>query len=323
MDFLEWAAERVLPKALQSRSGWTQLFEHYRSESPHIHQIEPTNLCNYNCMMCPRGESMTRKIGYMDMHLYKEAINEISTFPDGIKKKGIELFHFGESLFHPDIIEMIEYASQSGLNPILSINPALLTEQQINLILDSQPASLIISLDSLNEKNFKAIRGPKADLNRAIQNTELLLKRNRNIGIKITIRMIVMDINYHETEQFRQFWHERGGHVDLRDFFPWNSSSLAELGEFKKYPPFMPCPFPWQYMVVQWNGDVVPCCRDYNAEIVLGNIGKSSLKEIWSSPQYESFREKMSSGKNLPQCCTECLSLYYTESPPLNNGDRI
>ena len=61
MDFLKWAKSRTLPKALQTRAGWAQLFEHSRTEEPHIHQIEPTNVCPYTCIMCPRHNNMTRE----------------------------------------------------------------------------------------------------------------------------------------------------------------------------------------------------------------------------------------------------------------------
>ncbi|MBL7961385.1 SPASM domain-containing protein, partial [bacterium] len=110
-------------------------------------------------------------------------------------------------------------------------------------------------------------------------------------------------------------WQDKNIEVEVRQFFPWGEKEMAQLGNFEKYPPFMPCPYPWQYLVVQWNGDVVPCCRDYNAVITLGNVKKSSLKEIWNSSRYEEFRRQMAIGKfhNNP-ICSPCLDLYYTEN---------
>lgn len=315
MDFLEWAKNRVLPKALQSRSGWVQLFEHYRSTEPHLHQIEPTNACNYSCMMCPRDKEMTRTIGCMDVAVFTSIIDEVATYSAETKEKEIELFHFGESLFHPHLLEMIRYTSSAGLRPTLSINPANLTDEQLAQLLECVPYKVIISLDSLDGQRYRAIRGPRADIDRAVHNTELLLAQHRRMrsATEIVIRMIVMHSNRQEVEYFRDFWRYRGGKTEFREFFPWNKKELSALGHVRKYPPSMPCPFPWQYMVVQWNGDVVPCCRDYNGILKLGNVADASLKEIWNGEKYQEFRQKIATGRGISSLCQECLSLYGTE----------
>ena len=153
-------------------------------------------------------------------------------------------------------------------------------------------------------------------MNKAVNNCESLLKIHKEIqsDTKIVLRMIVMDVNREEAEQFKDFWEIKGASVELRQFFPWNKSDMRTLGSIQNYPPFMPCPFSWQYVVVQWNGDVVPCCRDYNGELKLGNVKDASLKEIWNGPAYAEFRRKMTTGEGLSELCLECLKIYYSIS---------
>ena len=315
MDFIKWAKGRALPKSLQSRDGWAKLFEHHRSEEPHVHQIEPTSRCPYTCIMCPRSENMTRKQGSMEMGVFKKIIDEVSTYSQKVRDKEIELFHFGESLFHPQLSEMVGYTSSAGLRPTLSINPADLNASMINRLLGNNPYKIIVSLDSMDGEKYKAIRGEYAEIDAAIRNTQLLLERHRKIGgdTIITIRMIVMHANKDETDDFRNFWEGRGGVVELRKFFPWSKQELKELGVVEGYPDYMPCPFPWQYVVVQWNGDVVACCRDYNGVLKLGNVTESTLKDIWNAPAHEKFRQEMGTGCGLNGFCEECLSMYYSE----------
>lgn len=318
MDFLEWARGRKLPKTLQTRAGWAKLFELKRSKEPHLHQIEPTNCCPYACKMCPRDEKMTRKQGVMDTALFKKVIDEVSTYSVEVREKEIELFHFGESLMHPDIAVMTGYASSAGLRPTLSINPGELNHSLIDELLDNEPYRIIVSLDSMNGEIYRAIRGPAANIEKAVEMTGLLLKRHRETASPaiVTVRMIMMDLNRNEAKDFKTFWEGRGAEVELRDFFPWSSKQFSALGSFKKYPPFMPCPFPWQYLVVQYNGDIVPCCRDYNGELALGNVNKNTLKEIWNGEAYGEFRQRMAAGRSLSKFCRECLSIYYTEQSP-------
>lgn len=316
MDFLDWAKNRQLPSALQSRTGWSQIFEHYRTSSPHIHQIEPTNHCPYSCLMCPRKRLMTRARGYMEMGTFIRIIDEITTFPQKIRDKEIELFHFGESLLHPRLPEMVAYMSERSLKATLSINPCELSHSLIDRLVNSKPFHLILSIDSMDQTLFRKLRGHRAHLATAVAHTELLLKSFQAAGSQsiVTVRMIVMNENAHESEQFTNFWKSRGANVQLREFFPWNDKDIANLGTVQKYPPFMPCPFPWQYLVIQWNGDVVACCRDYNAQLVLGSIMESSLQEIWESEKAQHLRDSMASGAGIKDLCKECLQMYYTES---------
>jgi len=301
-----------LPSALQSRKGWSDFLELRRSIEPHLHQIEPTNACPYSCIMCPRDKFMSRSIGFMDFALYTKVIDEVAGFSAPVRKKEIELFHFGESLLHPEIAEMVAYGSGKGLNLVLSVNAPQLTPELAEKILAKDPAKLIISMDGYDAESYQKIRGKNADYNLAAENLEGLLKMKRRSGSRsrVIIRMIRMHWNQEGEDQFRTRWQGLGGEVEIRDFFPWNKKELVPLGAVDKYPPHMPCPFPWQYLVVQWNGDVVPCCRDFNAVNCLGNVADSSLKEIWNSTGYEQFRESMSKGEFEPRMCAECMEIY-------------
>lgn len=315
MDFLKWARSCKLPKSLQSRQGWAEFFEYHRSTQPHIHQIEPTNHCPYNCIMCPRKPNMTRQKGFMRMDLFEKIIEEVDLYSADVKQKEIELFHFGESLLHPGLPQMVSYMSERELRATLSINPGELTPEIIDQLSQSNPYKIVVSIDSMDDQKYKMLRGNHADLQRAVKKTELLLERFLKAGsaTHIDVRMIVMHENEDEVEYFTDFWSLRGAHVELRKFFPWNDEKLQSLGEIEQYPPYMPCAFSWQYLVVQFNGDVVACCRDYNGTLILGNVADQTLEEIWNGNRAELFRKTMSSGEGLDPLCEGCLKLYYTE----------
>ncbi|KAB2881188.1 radical SAM protein [bacterium] len=308
--------KKRFPSSLQTRRGWAEYFEMKRSTEPHLHQIEPTNHCPYSCIMCPRSQHMKRELGFMDISLYQKVIDEVSTYSEPIRLKEIELFHFGESLLHPCIDKFVGYASEQKLKVTLSVNGPHLTPELSRKILEHQPFRIIVSLDGNDQETYQAIRGRKADFDKAVRNIDALADTFQRVksATKISVRMIEIKINREQVYAFKKRWQDKNIEVEVRQFFPWGEKDMVELGNFEKYPPAMPCPFPWQYLVVQWNGDVVPCCRDYNAAITLGNVKNVSLKEIWNSGRYEEFRQQMASGKfhNNP-ICSPCLDLYYTE----------
>lgn len=67
--------------------------------------IEPTNVCNFSCWMCPR-EIMTRKQGYLDFNSFKNLINCLR---ESNIISHIHFGGFGEPTLHKNIIDMINY----------------------------------------------------------------------------------------------------------------------------------------------------------------------------------------------------------------------
>ena len=65
--------------------------------------------------------------------------------------------------------------------------------------------------------------------------------------------------------------------------------------------------------VITWDGLVVPCCFDKDAQHRLGNLKNESFKEIWHNNNYKQFRsELMKSRKNIDICanCSEGTSVW-------------
>lgn len=311
-----------LPQALQSRTGWSDYLEIQRSNQPHVHQIEPTNHCPYDCVMCPRGRKMNRKTGFMDLTLYTKIIDEISCFEESIKAKEIELFHFGESLLHPNIDAMVGYGAARGLNMVLSVNAPQLTPDLVVRILHSKPSKIIISLDGHDQDSYQKIRGKAANYDVAIANIENVIGflEQNDFKTEVFIRIIKLHLNESKIDLFVQRWEAKGMQVEVRPFFPWTEKELTHLGKVEKYPPGMPCPFPWQYLVIQWDGTIVGCCRDYNGVNALGNVNGSSLESIWNSMEYSRFRDQHRHGvykNNL--FCEECMDIFYT--PPIQKSN--
>ena len=305
----------TLPSFLKTRDGWGKLLEIKRSRYPHLHQIEPTNVCPYRCVMCPRGKKMTRKTGFMEFAVFSKVMDEVAAYPEEIGKKEIELFHFGESLLHPQIAEMNEYAVSRGLNTVLSVNAIEFNPVIAEKLIRGGAGKIIVSLDGYDAESLHTIRGRKIDYQQAVENVvkAAALIRSLEGTTKLSVRMIELNLNTHKTEEFKAFWKERNIAAEIRRFFPWGEKKMVKMGVYDKYPPYMPCPFSWQYLVVQWNGDVVACCRDYNADNIMGNVKTSSLEEIWNGEKYRIFRENMVSGAYGNNICGPCMNIYYNE----------
>jgi len=68
------------------------------------------------------------------------------------------------------------------------------------------------------------------------------------------------------------------------------------------------CPAPYDQFVVQWNGDVVSCCTDYEGRTKTANVLQSSVEEVWKSTTLRRRRQDMLEGRLL-DVCAHCQGL--------------
>jgi radical SAM protein with 4Fe4S-binding SPASM domain len=62
----------------------------------------------------------------------------------------------------------------------------------------------------------------------------------------------------------------------------------------------------WHSCVITWDGLVVPCCFDKDAEYRLGDLKKTAFKEIWYNGAYKGFRKAILKGRDKIEICTNC-----------------
>ena len=68
-----------------------------------------------------------------------------------------------------------------------------------------------------------------------------------------------------------------------------------------------PCDRPLDQMVINSDGNVVICCRDWNQQNVIGNVYENSLEEIWHSEKMKIIQDYISKQlyDNI-ECCKDC-----------------
>jgi radical SAM protein with 4Fe4S-binding SPASM domain len=81
----------------------------------------------------------------------------------------------------------------------------------------------------------------------------------------------------------------------------------GHLGNAGPHDKFSVCTFPWNALVVFFNGDVAPCAQDFFGRCRLGNASANSLLEIWNGLPMQKLRQAFSSGQIVEfQACTGC-----------------
>ncbi len=298
-----------------------------------LFNLELTNRCPFRCVMCPRTHHMTRTLGLMDFELFQTVVDQLVTRDARSKKRdhSVWLHHFGESLVHPELGRFLDYAKRRGLGTRISINPLMLSKKVIGVLLDGEPMELLISLDGSDDESFERIRGVAAAYEKSRENLLRFLsaKIARKAKTRITLSVIAFPLNERTEASQREEWADQWARTPGIDeflwkpFTTWNGDSqvipgLAPkgsgdvAGDLRARDPGLKvsCDWPWKKMSVTWNGDVVPCCYDYNGLYVLGNVKRESLAEIWNGERMQALRSEFISNAVSNPLCASCSELY-------------
>ena len=283
---------------------------------PLFYSIEVTNVCNYSCKYCPQGnpESHNIKKGRMELNLFEDILKSISKLKPVAQ---IYLTGSGEPLLHPELEKFITHSNQYGFIPSFSSNGSLLTKERIDSLIRSGKFSLTVDF-SPDKKIYETYRAG-GNWDTVYKNLKSLLHAKKEMGgdyPKIEIRDMSTIALSSSEERERSL-------ADLKKMFdnlPVNRFSKLKVhrwtgnidkriasndGKRNKY---KLCTHPWSIFVITWNGEVIPCCRDFGSEYVIGKInGANDIPKIWNDDKIRSLRKSL--GEKKPQeiiICKDC-----------------
>jgi molybdenum cofactor biosynthesis enzyme MoaA len=189
--------------------------------------IEPTSDCNLNCKTCVR-HSWDEEMGFMEIKNYKKLIAELKGF------KGLERISFwgiGEPLFHPQIAEMIELASELGVKTQMISNGLLLDATMAEKLLEAGLDSLVVSVDGTSPETMADIRSG-AELKAVIENVINFrnLRDKKQKDCEIGIEYVIMKSNVDELKNLRKLSFRMGAFfIFLTNLLPYTEDMSDEI----------------------------------------------------------------------------------------------
>lgn len=317
------------PKTIAENQFWSDYGYHHGEillrNRPAVFSIEGTNYCNIKCIMCPRGEPdvMSRPLGHMSNELLEKIIDEADFFTNPAW-----LHWFGEPLMNPQIFEQIATAKRKIPNLGISTNATLLSEANRRNLLNSEVDTIIIAIDGATKSVYERVRKSRRFTYEAVRsNVEAFLAEKKARGRNrpfVILSIISMEATEPDMELFRQNWIARGAdEILFKPFTNWagqyGAEDLATVRDqaMLKMPRLHPCKTLWQNFVIAWDGRVVPCCYDYDAKMVLGNLKVQTLGEIWNGPAYVELRRAELAGRNNSPLCINCTQAPGHPRDPL------
>ena len=271
-----------------------------------------TGLCTRTCAFCPRHDPrlFPNVNEHMLLGLFEKIVQELGR----MDYSGLLLFSgFSEPLLHPQIEEVLRLARlhcpQARLELVSNGDPV--DAERLAALVGAGLDTIIISMydGPHQEEKFSAMR-QKAGLSQ-----EQVVLRVRWLPAEESFGIILTN---------------RGGLAEIPQ------AGVKTLTQARHHP----CYYPFHMVMIDHDGLAPLCTHDWGRKLVIGDLNRQSLMELWTSDALRQVRLELAQGRRSQGPCRVCdadgtltggghmrgwLSLYGVSEPeseePRLNGD--
>ena len=283
--------------------------------------IELSYNCNLSCAMCGFGKEVNpfSKSKFLTFKNYKNILQQI-----GNKAKTVRLNGRGESIIHPDFIDILNYTKEQypNLNINLFSNFSFKNKRILEALINNK-VQLFISMDSSKQEELIAIRKganfqfieenikqlkdlenrpfiiftiQEANIHRIFDIAKFAFDNNcqilyntirRDEGIETFVNLVNKQ-SHSISEQFQKVT-KLYSNSELQCLYPDQLAGikLKVSTPTQTHGTMQRCPALDKELCVFYDGTTTPC-NMFNP-YVYGNIFKQTLSEIWNSPERLEF----------------------------------
>ncbi len=260
---------------------------------------------------------MSRAKGMLSFVMFKSVIDELHK-----NLIYLTLNFQGEPYLNADLFEFVKYAKSKNIYTATSTNAHFLDDDNSRKTVESGLDRLIISVDGTEQNAYSSYR-VGGDIDKVKQGIENIIKWKKQLDSEmpfVVLQFLVLKTNEHQIAGIKRYAEKVGADkLELKSVQIYDSSNFEHLlpsadqyARYKKHEGKYViknklrnrCFRMWSSCVITWDGFVVPCCFDKDAEYTMGNINTSPLRSIWKSSNYNTYRKKIfKSRKSVGICC--------------------
>ncbi len=276
----------------------------------------------------------------MPLEQIEDLLKDIQTNMD---YRIIYFHNLNEPLLYPKIDQLIKFCDNNQIRYGITTNGVLL-DKHIEILNNCKMRELNISYQVI-DNNENRIRGNKMSVPEYRKYlVENITKIKDNFKGEIKIKLLITNENsvfnknkihgfnnvdeiVKEINEFYKLFLEKEltnhqmekiKNIDISQFCKINvfDNVYIELFPFLTWGNYYDCVHKAYFgkcdgisgqLQIKANGDVVPCCYDFNSKLLLGNVNDNKLSDILKSSNYKKMEKNIHSKRIVYSRCRKCL----------------
>ena len=294
--------QNLLPKTenplqkLYEQCTYGTMAEKFNSlpDFPRMLDVELTNVCNFRCVMCPTGQgSVKRSKGQMESRTLLKVLDEAMT-----NGTPIRYIRWGEPMLYKYFEDAIIETKQRGLLCHLNTNGSFLSREVNDFLVHVGLDSIKISFQGVNETGYSAMR-VGGSYQQVLDNIRELHRIRTETKSPYPFIQIGTTIINETAPAIADFIASVDAFTDA--VYIGRTKDLQEPNPVRAA---CECPEVFDKLSINWDGTVSACCGDYDNKMLVGDLRKQTLQEIWDSPELANYRMMLLAYRHneLPLC---------------------
>ncbi len=285
--------------------------------------VEPTNICNLKCPMCPSGNGdMARPKGKLDLDNFRRLMDDVGDYIFLV-----QFWNQGEPFINKSFIDFVKYAKSKGVMTQTSTNGHFVRDDEAaDEVILSGLDQIIFSMDGTNQQTYEQYR-VGGNYNLVLETLGRLSEAKKRHNSKtpfIELQFIVFKHNQNEIDEIiRLAKRFKVDHLSFKTAQVYSADQAEEFlpddtdmrrysfdGDHLQLKDDVPnwCKRLWMNSTVNWDGSVSPCCFDKDADHAFANIFTDgvSFRETWTNNKYMNFRRSVLKNRKAIDMCRNC-----------------
>jgi len=281
-------------------------------------QIQTQTGCNADCIFCPYGATADgQPKGRMEWDLFRKIVDESARY----RVRRISPYLMNEPFVDRDIFKRIRYINR--VNPrakvSLTTNGSLLTPPVVEQLLDLGEGmhELAVSIQGIDPEAYEKTMRGGLKFDHTMANVDHLIEAmRRRRAARPALWITMVDTEIIDARKAAAYWRSRGvnARYTMLENRGGNIANAESYAHHRRMDYFSDCTRLFKQAYIKFNGDLVLCCTDYDAKVILGNVREKSLHEVWNGEVATEIRRKFLSNL-IPEIslCSVCKVDRETE----------
>lgn len=291
---------------------------------PFIINVDPSDMCNFQCKFCPTGDRKLmqatpgRSHGNMDFKLYQKIIDDICEFEKPIKV--LRLYKDGEPLMNPRLAEMICYARDKSCSERIdtTTNASLLNPAKNLELIEAGLDRINISVEGVNAAQYADFSNYAIEFEKLVDTIRHFYENRKQCEMIIKINGDTLSED--DKRRFYEIFGDIADGVYIEHIMScWPEFELNGVEVNQKHGIYgqqikevMACPYVFYSFSVNSDGTASTCFLDWSRKLIIGDTKIQSVRDIWNGNKLFEYQKLFLSMKRKGwPVCGECGQLSH------------